>query len=112
MAASYSGDGNYLSSKGPILSAGEAGFTGGTGFANNGSVAVAPVEAQITSTNCPDFALSTTTPTQTVASGGTIPNVTITATPANGFTGTVTFSATVTSTSGRPDDRVQPKSKQ
>jgi subtilase family serine protease len=100
MAASYSGDANYQSSKGPILSAGQAGNTGGTGFANNGSIAVAPVEVQITSTTCPDFAVSTSAATETVAAGGTIPNVTITATPANGFTGTVTFSATVTSTSG------------
>ncbi|MGA1981607.1 MAG: protease pro-enzyme activation domain-containing protein [Acidobacteriaceae bacterium] len=100
MAASYSGDVNYQGSKGPPLDAGEAGNTGGTGYSTNGSVVVNPLEVQVTSNACPTFALSTTTSSVTVAAGGTIPAVTISATPANGFTGQVTFTATVSSTSG------------
>ncbi len=109
MAASYSGDVNYQGSKGPILDAGEAQQTGGTGLAANGSVVVNPIEIQVSSSSCPDFSLtpagtgvtvSGTNATVSVAAGGTIPAVTIGAAALNGFTGTVTFTATVTSTSG------------
>ncbi|HEV2619269.1 MAG TPA: Ig-like domain repeat protein, partial [Acidobacteriaceae bacterium] len=85
LSASYSGDLNYQGSKGPVLPA-----NGGT---------ASPVDVQVTSASCPDFSLSTATPSVSVAAGGTIPPVTITATPVNGFTGTVTFSAVVSSSS-------------
>ena len=101
MNAYYSGDGNYQGSVGPVLTA-------------NGSATVSPVEVQVSNSstsNCPDFSLVPSTGTGitvsgstagvTVAAGGTIPAVTISATPANNFTGTVVFSAVVTtSTSG------------
>jgi subtilase family serine protease len=87
LSASYSGDVNYQGSKGPALAA-------------NGSIKTSPVEVQVTSSSCPDFALSTTTPSISVAAGGTIPSVTITATPSNGFTGMVSFSAVSSSTTG------------
>jgi subtilase family serine protease len=86
LSASYSGDVNHQGSKGPVLPA-----MGGT---------ATPVEVQVTGSACPDFALSTTTPSVSVAAGGTIPPVTITVTPTNGFTGTVTFSAVSSSTTG------------
>ncbi len=100
MQASYSGDVNYQGSKGPSLDAGEVDETGGTGYSSNGSVVVTPVEVQVSTNNCPTFSLSTTTSSVTVAAGGAIPAVTISATPANGFTGQVTFTSTVSSTSG------------
>ena len=94
MTASYSGNATYQGSIGPLLT------TGGSATSANGSSVVSPVEVQVATNNCPSFALSSTTQTVTVAAGGTIPPVTITATPSNGFTGTVSFSGTVTSTSG------------
>jgi hypothetical protein len=105
MNAYYSGDGNYQGSVGPVLTA------AGSNVTANGSFIVTPVEVQVTSSTCPDFSLVPSTgtgttvsgsnATVTVASGGTIPGVTISATPANNFTGTVAFSAVVnTSTSG------------
>ena len=98
MAASYSGDANYQGSRGPILTSG-------------GSASTNPLLVSVTTSNCPDFSLapsgtgvtvSGNNGTLTVSAGGTIPAVTITATPINGFTGTVTFSATATSTSRFP----------
>jgi subtilase family serine protease len=94
MSASYSGDANYQGSVGPVLTAGGANET------QNGSTATSPVEVQVTSGSCPAFSLSASSATVTVAAGGTIPAVTITATPSNNFTGTVVFSATATNTSG------------
>lgn len=94
IAAAYSGDVNYQGSKGPVLTAGGATQTA------NGSAQTAPVEVVITSTTCPDFTISTATPTVTVAAGGSIPSVTTAATPTNNFTGSVVFSSAVTSTSG------------
>jgi hypothetical protein len=44
-------------------------------------------------------------PTVTVAAGGTIPSVTITVTPVDGFTGTVTFTGTVYVNSGDSADK-------
>jgi hypothetical protein len=97
MNAYYSGDGNYQGSVGPVLTA-------------NGSSNVAPVQVQVTSGTCPDFSLAPSTgtgitvsgsnATVAVAVGGTIPAVTISATPTNNFTGTVAFSAVVTSSTG------------
>jgi hypothetical protein len=100
ITAAYSGDVNYQGSKGPTLFSGEAGNTGGAGISSNGSVVVTPLEVQVTNNNCPDFSIDPSSTSFTVAAGGTIPPVTITAAAINGFTGTVTFSATVTSTSG------------
>ncbi len=67
LTASYSGDANYQGSKGPALQT-----FGGT---------TQPVEVQVTGSNCPDFSLSASTASVAVAAGGTIPAVTITATP-------------------------------
>lgn len=104
MNAYYSGDVNYQGSVGPVLTA------GGSSTTSNGSFIVTPVEVQVTSSTCPDFSLvpsgtgvtvSGSAATVTVAAGGSIPAITVAATPANNFTGTVTFSAVVTtSTSG------------
>jgi subtilase family serine protease len=96
MSASYSGDSTYQGSIGPSLTAG-------------GSTTTRPVEVQVSSTTCPDFGLTPSAAgvvasgnslSVTVAAGGTIPAVTITATPTNNFTGTVTFSAVSSSTTG------------
>jgi subtilase family serine protease len=109
VAASYSGDNNYQGSKGPALATGESGYTGGAGLSSNGSVVVSPIEVQVSNNSCPDFSVtpsgtgvtvSGSNASLTVAAGGTIPPVTIAAAPINGFTGVVTFSATVTSTTG------------
>jgi hypothetical protein len=86
ISASYSGDATYQGSRGPALTAG-----GGN---------TSPVEVQVTSSTCPDFTIAAATPTLTVAAGGTIPPVTITVTPTNNFTGTVSFTAVVTSSTG------------
>jgi Pro-kumamolisin, activation domain/Bacterial Ig-like domain (group 3) len=97
MSASYSGDANYQGSIGPILTA-----LGGA-LTANGSTITSPVEVVVTSTTCADFAISTTTPTVNVAAGGTIPAVTITATPSNNFatgTGSVVFSSVAISSTG------------
>jgi subtilase family serine protease len=94
LSASYSGDTTYQGSRGPALTA------AGGGQTSNQSTVTAPVEVQVSSSMCPDFALSSTTPTVSVAAGGTIPSVTIAVTPVNSFTGTVTFSATSISSSG------------
>ena len=94
MTASYSGDANYQGSRGPLLTAGGAAETA------SGSSITSPVEVVVSSTTCPNFALSGSSTTVTVAAGGTIPAVTITVTPSNNFTGTVTFTAEATSTSG------------
>jgi hypothetical protein len=96
MSASYSGDTNYQGSIGPSLT-------------TTGSTTTHPVEVQVSSTTCPDFSLTPSAAgatangnnlTVSVAAGGTIPAITITATPTNNFTGTVTFSAVSNSTSG------------
>ncbi len=103
LAASYSGDVNYQGSRGPVLTA-----NGGTQL-SSGSTVTSPVVVQVANNACPDYSLAPSgtgvTVTSgggsvTVAAGGTIPAVTITATPTNGFIGTVTFSAASTSTSG------------
>jgi subtilase family serine protease len=107
--ASYSGDVNYQGSKGPALASAEAGYTGGAGTSSNGSVVVTPIEVQVSNGSCPDFSVTPSGAGVTVsgnnaslivAAGGTIPPVTIAAAPINGFTGTVSFSATATSTTG------------
>jgi len=96
MSASYSGDSNYAGSKGPAPS-----YAGNPQLAD-GTVETLPLLVTVTSAGgtCPDFTVSTTTPTLTVASGGTIPGATITAGSLNGYNGTVVFSASAASTSG------------
>jgi subtilase family serine protease len=94
MSASYSGDVNYQGSRGPVLTA-----NGGT-QTSSGSTITSPLQVQVTTNACPDFSITPSAATVTVAAGGSIPPVTITATAVNNFTGTVTFSAVGTSTSG------------
>ncbi|HWG16971.1 MAG TPA: hypothetical protein VN678_03865, partial [Acidobacteriaceae bacterium] len=81
---------------------------------SNGSVTTNPLIVTVTSTSCPDYSVaasgsstgtatilaSGTNATVNVAAGGTVPPVTLTIAPVNGFAGTVTFSASVVSTSG------------
>jgi subtilase family serine protease len=95
LTASYSGDSNYQGSIGPSLT-------------TLGSATTHPVEVQVTSATCPDFGITPSAAgvtssgnnlSVTVAAGGSIPAVTITATPTNNFTGQVTFSAVATTTS-------------
>ena len=97
MTAAYSGDATYAGSKGPALRTGEATTANIT---SNGSVITTPLIVTVTSSSCPDFSATSSSSTVTVAAGGTIPPVTITITPTNGFTGTVTFSASSATTSG------------
>jgi subtilase family serine protease len=94
MSAAYSGDTNYQGSIGPALTA------DGAATNSNESYITSPVIVQVTSSTCPSYTLAASSTTVNVAAGGTIPAVTITATPANNFAGTITFSATATNTSG------------
>jgi hypothetical protein len=102
LSASYSGDSNYQGSIGPVL-------TPGGSETPSGLITTSPVEVQVTTSACPDFSLapsgtgvtvSGSNGSLTVAAGGSIPAVTITATGVNNFAGTVTFSATAISSSG------------
>ncbi len=94
ITAAYSGDATYQGSTGPALTPNGASTTA------NGSIVVAPILVQVTGSTCPDVSMSAAASTVSVAAGGTIPASVITVTPANGFTGTVSFSATFTTTSG------------
>ena len=94
MTAVYSGDSNYQGSIGPVLTA------KGSSQTSNGSYLTNPLIVTVTGGTCPNFSLSTSNTVVSVAAGGTIPAVTFTATSANGLSGTVTFSATASSTSG------------
>ena len=85
MTAVYSGDSNYQGSIGPALTA--------------GGTALTLLIVTVNSTTCASFTLSPASTTFSVASGGTIPSVAISVVPADGLTGTVTFSATATTTS-------------
>jgi subtilase family serine protease len=96
VSASYSGDTNYQGSIGPVLTAAGASQT------SAGSFIVSPLEVQVASTSCPDFSVTPGSTSVTVAAGGTIPAVTITAAALNGFIGTVVFSGTATSSTGYP----------
>jgi subtilase family serine protease len=86
MTAVYSGDSNYQGSIGPALT------TGGT--------ALTQLIVTVTGSACASFSLSPASTVFSVASGGSIPSVAISVVPANGLTGTVTFSGTTASTSG------------
>jgi subtilase family serine protease len=94
MTAVYSGDSNYQGSIGPVLTA------NGSSTTSNGSYLTNPLIVTVSGGTCPNFSLTTSNTVISVASGGAIPAVTFTATSANGLSGTVTFSATVSSTSG------------
>jgi subtilase family serine protease len=72
VSAAYSGDSTYAGSK-------------------------ASVNIDVTSATNADFTLTPATTTVTVASGKDAPGVTFTVTPVNGFTGSVAFSASTTS---------------
>ncbi|HWB33398.1 MAG TPA: protease pro-enzyme activation domain-containing protein [Acidobacteriaceae bacterium] len=109
MTAVYSGDSTYAGSKGPGVFANEAGKTGGATIASNGSVTTNPLLVTVTSSSCPDFTVTPsgsgftvlgTNAAVSVAAGGTIPPLTISVSPTNGFTGTVSFSSSIVSTSG------------
>ncbi len=114
MTAVYSGSTTYAGSKGPALPTGQAGYTGGTTITGDDSVNTTPLIVTVTSSICPDFSLapsgtntstatisvSGTTAAVNVSAGGTVPPVTITVTPSNGFAGTVNFTASVVATSG------------
>jgi hypothetical protein len=93
MTAVYSGDTNYQGSIAPVLTA------GGSSTTSNGSYLTSSLIVTVTGGTCPNFSLSPASTSLSVASGGTIPSVAISVVPANGFTGTVTFSATATTTS-------------
>jgi subtilase family serine protease len=86
MTAVYSGDSNYQGSIGPALTA--------------GGTALTQLIVTVTGGTCANFSLSPASTVFSVASGGTIPSVAISVVPANGLTGTVTFSATAVSSSG------------
>jgi hypothetical protein len=98
ITAVYSGDTNYQGSKGPALPSGEAGTATGTTIASDGSIVTSPLIVTVTTGPCPNFSVTAPASAVSVASGGTIPPVTITVAPLNGFTGTVVFSASATST--------------
>ena len=86
--ASYSGDTTYAPSKG-------AGITA-VGFTTVANALVTPIEVQVTSGSCPTFSLS---PAQSITVTKGQPTATIAVTPANGFTGTVVFTASALETS-------------
>ena len=86
ISAVYSGDGNYAGSKGTLL-----GPATNTNFYPNGAIASVDVVSG------KDFGLTPCTGTSTavtVQPGATAAGVTLTITPAGGFTGTVNFTAT------------------
>jgi hypothetical protein len=87
MSAVYSGDSTYQGSIGPPLTA-------------NGSYITSPLIVTVSGSTCPNFSLTSSNTIFSVLAGGTIPSVTINVVPANGFTGTVVFSATAVSSSG------------
>src|SRR6185312_14239294 len=113
-SAVYSGDSNYAGSKGPAPLNAEAGLSGGAAVTSNGSVTTNPLIVTVTSSSCPDYSVaangsSTSTATivasgsnatVNVAAGGAVPPIVLTVAPANGFAGTVTFNASIVSTSG------------
>ncbi|MDP9039112.1 MAG: protease pro-enzyme activation domain-containing protein [Acidobacteriota bacterium] len=84
VSASYSGDATYASSK-------------GAGLTSSGSSTVSPIRVTVTSGSCPDFTITAASSSISVSTGS--PSVSLTVAPANGFTGTVVFSASSTETS-------------
>jgi subtilase family serine protease len=97
VTAVYSGDTNYQGSIGPILTA------NGSTTNSSGAFITTPMIVNVTAGTCPDYAVTSPSGASTsvnVAAGGVIPAVTITASSANGFTGTVTFTSTIVLLSG------------
>jgi hypothetical protein len=97
LTAVYSGDSNYQGSIGPALTA------NGTGNNSSGAIINTPLIVTVTPGTCPSFSVagpSGSNTTVTVAAGGTIPPVTITVAPQNGFTGTVSLASYVVVTAG------------
>ena len=100
VTAVYSGDSNYQGSIGPVLTVTGSGESSDGGFLTN------PLIITVTPGPCPNFTVNSSAPlvsgvpTISVASGGTIPAATITATSANAFTGTVAFTSSVEVTAG------------
>ena len=96
ITAVYSGDSNYQGSIGPALTANP------TSTNSSGAIINTPLIVTVTSgSTCPNFMVTAPAGNVTVAAGGTIPPVTITATSLNGLAGTVTFSYSLTeATSG------------
>jgi subtilase family serine protease len=100
--ASYSGDSLYAGSKG-------SGITS-IGFTTTANSVVTPVSVTVTSGSCPSFNLTGPTSAISVAANGT-PVATISVAPVNGFTGTVTFSASsVSNTNFTPGFTFSPAS--
>jgi subtilase family serine protease len=93
MTAVYSGDSNYQGSVAPSLTA------SGSTTTSNGSYPTSSLIVTVSGGTCASFSLSPASTTFSVASGGTIPSDAISVVSANGLTGTVTFSATATTTS-------------
>ena len=88
--AVYTGDATYQGSIGPALTVGSESPNSSDDYATN------PLILTVTAGSvCPSFSVAGPAGSVSVASGGTIPPVTITATSVNGFTGTVTFSYSV-----------------
>jgi subtilase family serine protease len=100
ITAAYAGSPTYAGSIGPALASAEAGRTGGAGISSDGSVITVPVSVNVTAGTCPYYSLTPANSTTNVASGGTIPTVAITVAPLNNFIGTVTFTASSSTTSG------------
>ena len=94
MTAVYSGDATYQGSIGPPLTA------NGSSETSNGSYLTNPLIVTVSGSTCPNFSLTASNTLFSVLAGGTIPSDTISVVPANGFTGTVVFSATAVSSSG------------
>jgi len=94
--AVYSGDTTYQGSVGPGPTVNGSGQSSDGGFINSPLI----VTVNLIGSTCPYFTVAGPLGSVSVASGGTIPPVPITATSVNGFTGTVAFSYSVASTSG------------
>jgi subtilase family serine protease len=85
ISAVYSGDGNYAGSKGTLLGPAANTFTYPNG---------APASVDFVSGSKADFAFTPCNGTATVQPGATAPGIVFTITPVNGFTGSVTMTAT------------------
>ena len=87
ISAVYSGDGNYVGSKGTLL-----GPTINSDLYPNGSIG----SVDVVSSSKPDFSFAPATcgATTTVAPGATASGITFTITPVNGFTGSVNLTFT------------------
>ena len=93
--AVYSGDTTYQSSVGPGPAVNGSGQSSDGGFINSPLI----ITVNLIGSTCPYFTVAGPLGSVSVASGGTIPSVPITATSVNGFTGTVAFSYSVVSSS-------------